>query len=219
MALVAPGMPCGIAPDHDLEVLSVCAPVFGEHPLHDGFAAAAEESPAAVFFLDPLVHFLSGILAEQRNFPGGGAHGRVAIETALVALLSVFIMRYTTAPLEVVPGKGPVRRRLDRVLEFMAENLSEPQTLDQWARVANVSRFHFAKQFRSETGLPPYEFLLHLRVAGACGRLLAGEDSMAVIAGDLGFADQSHFHRHFRRLLGMTPGRFARLLGMASART
>jgi AraC-like DNA-binding protein len=71
-----------------------------------------------------------------------------------------------------------------------------------------VSRFHLVHAFTSEVGLPPHAYQIHLRIRRSRALLAAGMP-LGGIAADLGFADQSHFGRHFRRVVGVTPGAYA----------
>ena len=68
---------------------------------------------------------------------------------------------------------------------------------------------HFARQFKAATGLPPHQFVITRRVERAKELLQAGTDlSLAEVALRAGFSDQSQFSRHFKRLVGVTPGQF-----------
>ena len=64
------------------------------------------------------------------------------------------------------------------------------------------------RSFGREFGLPPHRYLVGRRVEAARRRLLDGEH-IADVAAAVGFHDQSHLHRHFTRLVGTTPRRFA----------
>jgi AraC family transcriptional regulator len=77
------------------------------------------------------------------------------------------------------------------------------------AAVARLSPYHFARQFKAATGLPPHRYVITRRVERARGLLQAGAElSLAQVAARAGFSDQSQFCHHFRRLVGVTPGRF-----------
>jgi AraC-like DNA-binding protein len=83
-------------------------------------------------------------------------------------------------------------------------------TLDELARAAGVSRHRLSRLFRTAYGVPPHRFQLARRIRVARQMLERG-DGVAQVAQATGFFDQSHLHRHFRRTLGMTPARYARL--------
>ena len=79
----------------------------------------------------------------------------------------------------------------------------------EMAAVARLSVYHFARQFKAATGLPPYQYVILRRVERAKHLLQGGAGlSLAEVAAHAGFSDQSQFCRHFRRLVGVTPGRF-----------
>jgi AraC family transcriptional regulator len=115
-----------------------------------------------------------------------------------------------TTRLEPRPRRGLSRRALNRACSFIAENLGERFTLDDLARQAGVSRFHFARLFRVSTGDSPMAYLLKSRIERAKQMLLQDDRPVCEIAAVLGFCDQSHLTRTFRRLTGLTPREFAR---------
>jgi AraC family transcriptional regulator len=106
--------------------------------------------------------------------------------------------------------RGLSSRALDRVCSYIAENLCERVTLGDLAREACVSRFHFARSFRISTGYSPMEYRLKSRIERAMQMLLQDERPVCEIAALLGFCDQSHLTRTFRRLTGLTPTEFTR---------
>ena len=76
-------------------------------------------------------------------------------------------------------------------------------------RGVGLSAYSIIRAFRRDVGTTPHAFLMHLRVRHAARLLVAGETIVAAAA-EAGFADQSHFTRHFKRAFGMTPGRYVR---------
>lgn len=102
---------------------------------------------------------------------------------------------------------------LDQARAFIEAHFAEPLTLQQMAAPAALSISRFATAFRERFGSSPYRYLCGLRIARAQSLLLAGVPSVAV-ATEVGFFDQSHFGRHFKRMCGMTPTMF-----VASARS
>jgi AraC family transcriptional regulator len=77
------------------------------------------------------------------------------------------------------------------------------------AAVTGRSIYHFARQFRAATGLAPHQYVIMRRVERAKELLQTAADlSLAQVAADVGFSDQSQFSHHFKRLVGVTPGRF-----------
>ena len=110
---------------------------------------------------------------------------------------------------------GALGRRVDRdrvhdAADFLLEHSAEKVSLEDAARVAGLSAFHFLRVFRRELGLTPHQFLVQARLRRA-QRLLRGSAlSVTDVAYEVGFGDLSHFQNTFRRLVGVTPGRFRR---------
>ena len=105
------------------------------------------------------------------------------------------------------------RRNRQRLLAVRDELIRRPQgriTLDEMASVAGLSRFRFAHAFRSAFGIAPYSFYEQVRIAYA-HQLIQQGLNLGDVAFRLGYADQSHMTRHFRRGSFTTPGRLARM--------
>jgi AraC family transcriptional regulator len=150
---------------------------------------------------------MQAVDAELRADDAGGA---LAAES-LANVLAVNLIRYVSAPRR--PARDPdgtlPRRRLRAVVAYVEDHLDANLTLEELAAVAHRSPYHFARQFRAATGLPPHQFVIARRVERA--RQLLQEDGdlpLAQVALRAGFSDQSQFSRHFKRLVGVTPGRF-----------
>jgi AraC family transcriptional regulator len=139
-----------------------------------------------------------------------GAGGRLAAES-LANVLAVHLIRHALAPRR--PARGPdgalPRGRLRAVVEYIEEHLDANPTLAQLAAVARLSAYHFARQFKAATGLPPHQYVILRRVERAQQLLQGGDDlSLAEVAACAGFSDQSQFTHHFKRVVGVTPGQF-----------
>jgi AraC family transcriptional regulator len=101
-------------------------------------------------------------------------------------------------------------QRFARVRDYIEHNLGEAISLEDLARVAGISRFHFARQFRARTGESPMGYLVRTRVERAKALLRDSQARVADISAELGFADQSHFTRTFRRMVGVPPSAYVR---------
>ena len=97
-----------------------------------------------------------------------------------------------------------------RIRAYIDAHIGEHISLDDLAHQAGVSRFHFARQFRLSTGVSPMEYLRRVRIERSKSILQSRETTIAEVAATLGFSDQSHFTRTFGRLVGVSPGSFAR---------
>jgi AraC family transcriptional regulator len=157
-----------------------------------------------------LPHLRAAMGAVGAELTAGGAGGPLAAES-LANVLAVHLIRHVLAPRR--PARGPdgalPRGRLRAVVEYIEEHLDAGPTLEQLAAAAHLSAYHFARQFKAATGLPPHQYVIARRVERAKQLLQAGTDlSLAEVAAHAGFSDQSQFSHHFKRLVGVTPGQF-----------
>jgi AraC family transcriptional regulator len=166
--------------------------------------------PLDQLLLPPLQAAMGAVDAE---LTAGGAGGPLAAES-LANLLAVHLIRHVLAPCR--PGRGRdgalPRGRLRAVVEYIEEYLDACPTLAQMAAVVRLNPYHFARQFKAATGLPPHQYVIARRVERAKQLLQGSALSLAEVALRAGFSDQSAFCRHFKRLVGVTPRRF----GMSS---
>lgn len=120
------------------------------------------------------------------------------------SLLLAELARTPDAP----PDAGPAW--LSRATRILREEYRQAWSLAELADRLNVSESTLARRFRELHGCSVGEFVHHLRIRTACEALDGGNPSLGALALELGFADQSHFTRIFRRHTGTTPGRYRR---------
>jgi AraC family transcriptional regulator len=152
----------------------------------------------------------SAMLAVDAELRAGGVGGPLMAES-LATILCVHLIRHVTGPHRLPrPAAGVLpRQKLHTVIEYIMENLEGSPTLEQMAAVAHVSPYHFARQFKATTGLPPHQYVIARRVERAQHLLRADDElGLAEIALRAGFSDQSHFCSHFKRIVGVTPRQF-----------
>jgi AraC family transcriptional regulator len=101
---------------------------------------------------------------------------------------------------------------LDRVLDKVKSEYCERLRLEDLAREAGVHPVHLSRVFRRCNGEGIGEYVHRMRVRAACEQMLQPQKSLAEISLASGFADQSHFTRAFRRITGMSPGSFRKLI-------
>jgi AraC family transcriptional regulator len=179
----------------------VAAEAFGLDP------ARGMLPPLDALDLPPLVTAMRAVDAE---LTAGGVGGSLAAES-LANVLAVHLIRHLVAPGRAVQGRDGTlpQGRLRAVVEYIEAHLDAAPTLADIAAVAGLNSYHFARQFKAATGLPPHQYVITRRVERAKLLLRAGTDlSLAEVAARAGFYDQSQFSHHFKRLVGVTPSQF-----------
>jgi AraC-like DNA-binding protein len=101
-----------------------------------------------------------------------------------------------------------------RIRDYLRREFARTVTLDELGHRAGMCRFALARAFTREVGLPPHAYQTQLRVLRACELIREGAP-LSAVALHVGFSDQSHLCRHFKRILGMTPGGYGRELARA----
>jgi len=101
--------------------------------------------------------------------------------------------------------------RLLPTLKYMQQEFHKNPTLDDIARKAHLSPFHFHRRFTDLIGQTPKHFLLGCQIHEAKRGLVARRRELTQIASDTGFAHQSHFTSRFKQATGLTPTRWRRL--------
>jgi AraC-like DNA-binding protein len=141
------------------------------------------------------VHFA----AEQNQVLAASTLFRLTIARA--------VRLHTTArsPERAPSGAGGEAAR--RARDLLADRLAEPPTLDELAAAVGTGPFPLLRAFRQAYGLPPHAWLTQQRVNTA-RRLLDGGAAPADAAVAVGFVDQAHLGRHFRRIVGVPPGAY-----------
>jgi AraC-like DNA-binding protein len=107
------------------------------------------------------------------------------------------------------PGTGEPRA-IALAKSYLEEKCREPITLDELSAVAGINRFRLVQSFRKAVGMPPHAWQLLLRVQRSRPYLAQGMPVVSV-ATEFGFYDQAHFARHFKRIMRVTPGEYARV--------
>ena len=100
--------------------------------------------------------------------------------------------------------------QLRRVLNHIETRLNQDLGLADLAAMAGVSTHHFGQAFKISTGVPPHRYLIDRRIHRVKEMLHEGERTIAEIAATVGFSSQSHMTLNFRKITGVTPGRYRR---------
>lgn len=161
------------------------------------------------FFPQAVIH--DPVIAEQLARAHRAIEGAPQVldrESALFLTMADLIRRYADARLQPIPFRD-APGTVARAREALSADLSADLSLTDMANAAEVSRFHLIRLFQRHFGLPPHAYRTQLRVHRARA-LLAQGMGIAEAATAVGFADQSHLNRHFKRVYGVTPGAVSR---------
>jgi AraC-like DNA-binding protein len=196
---------------------------------HDGFPAMPGGWQYRMLYLDPswleqVASELAGRTRSVPRFPRGviqdpdlaerlwrthralrpGTNGELHGQQCLLELLAELIQRHADDPVEAGP---PVPGLLRRAREWMDDQTLARPSLNELSEMAGMSPLQFLRAFRQSYGLTPHAYLVQRRIARAQSLLLRGQ-TIAQVATLTGFSDQSHLSRHFRRILGISPGAY-----------
>ena len=99
-------------------------------------------------------------------------------------------------------------QKINKVYHYTIANFREPISLDMVASLTNHSPAAFCRYFKTRTRKSYFQYLTEIRIAYAC-KLLT-EDSLDVgqVCFSSGFNNLSHFHKQFRKIVGLTPGEY-----------
>ena len=129
-------------------------------------------------------------------------------ETRITAFLRRLFARHGNFSLKRNPPPVAPPRTVAIVRDYLHAKAESQVSIADLAEAAGVSGTQVIRAFSAGTGMPPHSYLVSLRVERAKALLRAGT-SAAATALHVGFSDQSQLTRHFKRLTGVTPGRFA----------
>jgi AraC-like DNA-binding protein len=115
----------------------------------------------------------------------------------------------TLCELAILLNEG-AGRLVNIIRPYVLNHLAEDLSLDRLAAAAGYSRYHFARQFKEETGKPPMAYVRELRAGAAVQLLRHTSLKLHAVARNVGFVDASHLTRAIREFHGISPGRLRR---------
>lgn len=202
---------------------------------HDGFAASDEGWTYRMFYLESklleqVVYDMSGKVHRIPYFKAGviqddylanfirSVHSlleNVAVplveqESLLLAMLTEFISRYAEERY-CVKSLGQEMRVANLAREYIEDTFTRNFSIKELSAVCNLSPYHLIRVFHQCIGVPPHVYLKQVRIKRA-KVLLAKKFSMAFIAHEVGFADQSHFTKQFKQITGITPKKYSNII-------
>ncbi|BDW87647.1 helix-turn-helix domain-containing protein [Thalassospira tepidiphila] len=154
-------------------------------------------------FCDQRINTLARMLAT--DLENGMTSPQIYGESLVTAL--------TAALLSPTQSGEPQRKRgklapyhLRKSVDYIEQNCGRTIRLDELAQLTGLSQSYFCSAFRESTGMPPQQWQMKARVERAKTLLKDAETPLASVALRVGFADQAHLTRVFRKIVGTTPG-------------
>jgi AraC family transcriptional regulator len=151
---------------------------------------------------DPTLLAIAQMLAAESG--SGYPNGSLYWSEVTNGLLGRLVQCHSSMPCTALRGRLG-HPALQRIRDYILANLAEPIEVDDLAALAGRSAFHFSRVFSRSVGMTPYRYVVHLRLQAALALIRERRLSLAQIAADTGFADQSHMSRWVRRVHGIAP--------------
>jgi AraC-like DNA-binding protein len=203
------------------------------HPdeVHDGHAGTASGFGYRIVYIEPRLiqaaldapwrplPFVRQAVTNDRRLAAAIAPALDDLATPLDDLRVDGIVQAIADALAALDGSVPGRalvldsHAVGRARDYLDAHADGPVASGELETVCGLSRYALARHFRAGLGTSPHRYLIMRRLERA-SRLIAAGETLASAAGASGFADQSHMTRHFKQAYGLTPGRWARMIGL-----
>ncbi len=155
---------------------------------------------------DATLHHLA--MALRAGVQTGAALDRMYGEGLSTALAAHLLREYGAAVLEPKRQHGGLpRAKLVRAVEYIQDQLSADLTVSGIAQAVGMSPDYFTRLFKESNGQSPHQYVIEARVRKAKELLTTGKFTISEAAYHVGFVDQSHLTRHFKRVFGLPPKR------------
>ena len=146
---------------------------------------------------------LQQVLRAYESSAGDEGVGASALRETFIIQLLIHISRMTAS---AAPSReSQYDPKIQQVLSYINENLGRELSVDELAEQAYLSRYHFMRLFKAQTGSTVHAYVRQKRLLHAA-RLIREGVSVGKAAADSGFGDYSSFHRAFRESFGISPG-------------
>ena len=191
---------CEAAEPHTYRML--CCP---ENLLQMVISGEGDTKQKTPFFPDLVINeqaifqrllYLSALLLESKS--------TLEKESILLEFLAELVAKHGK---NVVVVKNEQYFPIKLAKEYLEANFAEDLSLEQLARLVNLSPFHFLRVFSKQIGVSPHLYQTKLRIKAAQNLLNQGMP-LSQVASETGFVDQSHFTKVFKKLVGITPGNY-----------
>jgi AraC family transcriptional regulator len=190
---------------HEVLVVTVSREVIAQTGLEAAGGIPIELIPRAYDRDAQLEHICWALKAEAEcNYVSGPLYGE-----SLALAVCVHLLRQRFGKDSFTARKGGIApRALRRVIDYIDSNLDSPLRMASLAEISGLSQHRFAHNFKSATGVPPYQYVLRARLDRAKQMLRQTNLSVLDIAYAVGCQSISRFNSLFRRELGTTPSSY-----------
>lgn len=132
---------------------------------------------------------------------------RLQFESTFLEIVSRLVDRHIEMPgLNSVPK--PEQSAIRKALEYLEANCARNVSVTELSKLSPYGPSHFLRIFKEVTGLTPHAYLTQFRVELAIAQIRSGK-ALVEVANMVGFSDQSHFTKRFKRIFGLPPGQYA----------
>lgn len=131
-------------------------------------------------------------------------------ETMLTQLM-VLLNRIMQSDTSYEQNNVEYNEKIADVLSYINENITRQLSVDELSAVSYLSRYHFMRLFKSQTGCTVHTYIRQKRLTLAARLLREGMSATAVSA-ECGFSDYSTFHRAFKQTFGVSPGKIKSIM-------
>jgi AraC-like DNA-binding protein len=145
------------------------------------------------------------ILALHKTLAEGNSE--LECESCFTWTLAMLIKKYADLRIQEQP-LGNEKESIERARRYIDENFSQGISLNQLAAQVSLSPYYLLRAFRAEVGMPPHAYQESVRIRHA-QRLIESGKPLAEVAAVIGFSSQSHLTFRFKRIIGVTPGKYA----------
>lgn len=176
------------------------------HAVYEAIAPHQVELLPHFATADPLIQQMGLALKSvlEKDAAGSRLYADAMANALMIHLLQHYAVRQ---PKLRTYSNGLSQAKLQQVIDYINAHLNQDLGLSELAAIAQMSSHYFSKLFKQSTGFTPHQYVIRCRVERARELLKRGV-AIADVATQVGFVDQSHLNRHFKRSLGVTPKSF-----------
>ncbi len=147
------------------------------------------------------------ILLNLHKLLEGGEYNRLESQTLFETTISDFTEQISSPGIDYQLGFES--KAVKKIKAYIQENYKEDISIEDLVQVSHLNRHYLIRIFKKSVGIPPHTYLNQIRIEHARELLKSGMPA-ADVAVDLSFSDQSHLTRHFKRITGITPKKYAK---------